>query len=101
MAVEIKVPQMGESISEVTIEKWLFKEGDTVEADRAIAVLESDKATVELPAESGSTITSILKKDGETARVGEVIAVIDSAVAGRKPKKIKQEVTEATETDGT
>jgi 2-oxoglutarate dehydrogenase E2 component (dihydrolipoamide succinyltransferase) len=76
--MEIKVPQIGESITEVTIDKWLFKEGDAVERDKPIAVLESDKATLELPAESGGTLTKILKKPGDTAKVGEVIAVIDA-----------------------
>lgn len=84
MAVEIKVPQMGESISEVTIDKWLLKEGDAIEADRPLAVLESDKATVELPAESSGTVTKLLKKPGDTARVGEVIAMIE---AGAAPKR--------------
>jgi 2-oxoglutarate dehydrogenase E2 component (dihydrolipoamide succinyltransferase) len=75
--MDIKVPQIGESITEVTIGNWLLKEGDAVERDRPIAVIESDKATMELPAESGGTLTKILKKPGDTAKVGEVIAVID------------------------
>jgi 2-oxoglutarate dehydrogenase E2 component (dihydrolipoamide succinyltransferase) len=92
--MDIKVPQMGESISEVTIDKWLLKEGEAVERDKPIAVLESDKATVELPAESAGTLTKILKKPGDTAKVGEVIAVIDanakpSAKAEAKPEERK------------
>jgi 2-oxoglutarate dehydrogenase E2 component (dihydrolipoamide succinyltransferase) len=75
--MDIKVPQLGESITEVTIEKWLLKEGESVERDRPIAVIESDKATVELPAETSGKITKLLKKAGDTAQVGEVIAVIE------------------------
>ncbi len=82
--MDIKVPQIGESITEVTIDKWLFKEGDVVERDRPIAVIESDKATLELPAESSGTLTKILKKSGETAQVGETIAVMD-ATGSPKP----------------
>lgn len=93
--MEIKVPQMGESISEVTIDKWLLKEGDAVERDKPIAVLESDKATVELPAESAGTLTKILKKPGDTAKVGEVIAVID---ANAKPSAKTEAKTEERKT---
>lgn len=102
MAVEIKVPQMGESITEVTIEKWLFSEGDAIEADKALAVLESDKATVELPAEAGGTLTKLLKKPGDTAQVGEVIAIIDQSAAPKTkaakstPAEPAKKVAEAT-----
>ena len=95
MTVEIKVPSVGESVSEVTIEQWLKKEGETVERDKTVAVLESEKATVELPAEVTGTLTKILKRSGDTARVGEIIAVIDteakpvaSAATNQKPKEM-------------
>ncbi|HWN94250.1 MAG TPA: 2-oxoglutarate dehydrogenase complex dihydrolipoyllysine-residue succinyltransferase [Methylomirabilota bacterium] len=78
MTVEIKVPSVGESVSEVTIDQWLKKEGEAIERDKTVAVLESEKATVELPAEASGTITKILKKSGETAQVGETIAIIDT-----------------------
>lgn len=78
MTVEIKVPSVGESITEVTIESWLKKEGESIERDNAVAVLESEKATVELPAETSGTLTKILKKPGDTAQVGETIAIIDT-----------------------
>lgn len=81
MAVEIKVPEIGESITEVTIGNWLLNEGEGVEIDKTIAILESDKATVELPAQSAGTLTKILKKPGETARVGEVIALLEPEAA--------------------
>src|SRR5215212_9823038 len=78
MTVEIKVPSVGESITEVTIEQWLKREGEAIERDNAVAVLESEKATVELPAEVSGTLTKILKKRGDTAQVGETIAIIDT-----------------------
>ena len=78
MTVEIKVPSVGESITEVTIDSWLKKEGEAIERDNAVAVLESEKATVELPAETSGTLTKILKKPGDIAQVGETIAIIDT-----------------------
>jgi 2-oxoglutarate dehydrogenase E2 component (dihydrolipoamide succinyltransferase) len=78
MTVEIKVPAVGESVSEVTIEQWLKQEGEAIERDKTLAVLESEKATVELPAEASGTVKKLLKKAGDTAQVGEVIAIIDT-----------------------
>jgi len=78
MTVELKVPSVGESITEVTIDSWLKKEGEAIERDNPVAVLESEKATVELPAETSGTLTKILKKPGDTAQVGETIAIIDT-----------------------
>jgi len=78
MTVEIKVPSVGESVSEVTIEQWLKQEGEAIERDKTLAVLESEKATVELPAEASGTVKKLLKKAGDTAQVGEVIAIIDT-----------------------
>jgi 2-oxoglutarate dehydrogenase E2 component (dihydrolipoamide succinyltransferase) len=78
MTVEIKVPAVGESVREVTIDQWLKKEGEAIERDKTVAVLESEKATVELPAETSGTLAKILKKPGETAQVGETIAIIDT-----------------------
>src|ERR1044071_6630366 len=82
MTVEVKVPSVGESVSEVTIDHWLKREGEAIERDNTVAVLESEKATVELPAETSGTLTKILKKPGETAQVAETIAIIDT---GGKP----------------
>ncbi|HTD65921.1 MAG TPA: 2-oxoglutarate dehydrogenase complex dihydrolipoyllysine-residue succinyltransferase [Candidatus Limnocylindria bacterium] len=76
--VEIKVPSVGESITEVTIDSWSKKEGEAIERDKTVAVLESEKATVELPAEASGTLTKILKKSGDIAQVGETIAIIDT-----------------------
>jgi 2-oxoglutarate dehydrogenase E2 component (dihydrolipoamide succinyltransferase) len=96
MTVEVKVPSVGESVTEVTIDKWIKGEGEAIERDKTVAVLESEKATVELPAEASGTLTRILKKSGETAQVGETIAIIDtdgkptaSATQSSAPKEAK------------
>ncbi len=84
MPVELKVPEVGESITEVFIGEWLKSEGDTVEKDEALVEVETDKATLEVPASVGGTLTKVLKQQGDTAEVGEVIAHIseEGAEAG-------------------
>jgi len=77
MALEIKVPTVGESISEVTISRWLKKDGDWVEMDDVLAELESDKATFELNAEKAGVLKT-LGKEGDTIAVGAVICSIDT-----------------------
>ncbi|HYG77257.1 MAG TPA: dihydrolipoyllysine-residue succinyltransferase [Planctomycetota bacterium] len=77
MSVELKVPQVGESITEVQIGDWLKGEGDFADRDQPVVVIESDKATVEVPAPVAGTISKLMKKKGDTATVGEVIALID------------------------
>ena len=79
MAIELKVPEVGESITEVMIGTWKKGEGDGVAIDDAIVEIESDKATVELPAPAAGTITKILKASGEKATVGEVIGYLEPA----------------------
>ncbi|MFM9011514.1 MAG: 2-oxoglutarate dehydrogenase complex dihydrolipoyllysine-residue succinyltransferase [Planctomycetota bacterium] len=81
MAIELKVPEVGESITEVMVGTWKKREGDAVAADDAVVEIESDKATVELPAPAGGTITKVLKGSGERARVGEVIGFMEPAAA--------------------
>ncbi|QIX61369.1 2-oxoglutarate dehydrogenase complex dihydrolipoyllysine-residue succinyltransferase [Hymenobacter sp. BT18] len=80
MGLEIKIPAVGESITEVTIAKWLKKDGDAVKRDEVIAELESDKATFELPAEADGFL-KIRVAEGETIGIGVVIADIDGAGA--------------------
>ncbi|MBI5498903.1 MAG: 2-oxoglutarate dehydrogenase complex dihydrolipoyllysine-residue succinyltransferase [Deltaproteobacteria bacterium] len=79
-AVELKVPPVGESIAEVTIAEWLKKEGDAVERDEAVVELETEKATVELPAPAPGVLGRILKRKGEKAVIGETIGLIDPRV---------------------
>lgn len=81
MGLEIKVPAVGESITEVTIGQWFKKEGDYVEMDEVIAELESDKATFELPAEAAG-ILHINVGEGETVEVGSVVCVIEEGEGG-------------------
>ncbi|MCR9250926.1 MAG: 2-oxoglutarate dehydrogenase complex dihydrolipoyllysine-residue succinyltransferase [bacterium] len=80
MSLEIKVPSVGESISEVTIAQWLKKEGEQVEMDEVIAELESDKATFELTAEASGTL-HIKANEGDTVEIGVVICEIDTSAA--------------------
>ena len=77
MSLEIKVPTVGESISEVTIAEWVKQNGDTVEMDEVIAELESDKATFELTAEQAGTL-QIVVEAGETVEVGAVVCKIET-----------------------
>jgi 2-oxoglutarate dehydrogenase E2 component (dihydrolipoamide succinyltransferase) len=77
MPIELKVPEVGESITEVQIGPWKKKEGDTVKLDETVVEIESDKATVELPAPASGTIVRILKSAGEQATVGEVIGLME------------------------
>lgn len=76
--LEMKVPSPGESISEVEIAQWLVSDGDYVEKDQAIAEVDSDKATLELPAEESGIIT-LKAEDGETVAVGQVVCLIDTS----------------------
>jgi 2-oxoglutarate dehydrogenase E2 component (dihydrolipoamide succinyltransferase) len=77
MAIEIKVPTVGESISEVTLVKWLKKDGEWANRDEVIAELESEKATFELNAEQAGAI-SIIAKEGDTLKIGDVVCSIDT-----------------------
>ena len=74
--IEIKVPAIGESISEVTLLKWTKKDGDYVERDEVIAEFESEKATFEVNAEQAGVLTT-LGKEGDTLLIGDVLAKID------------------------
>ena len=86
MKLEMRVPSPGESISEVEIAEWLVEDGDYVEKDQSIAEIDSDKATLELPAEESGEI-KIVVGDGETVAVGDVVCIIDTSVKGSISKK--------------
>ena len=95
MLLEMRVPSPGESISEVEIAEWLVENGDYVEKDQAIAEIDSDKATLELPAEESGTI-KIVVADGETVAVGDIVCIIDTSVKGDlKVKTNKEKIVEA------
>ncbi|WP_422350145.1 2-oxoglutarate dehydrogenase complex dihydrolipoyllysine-residue succinyltransferase [Flagellimonas sp.] len=80
MVLEMKVPSPGESITEVEIAEWLVQDGDYVEKDQAIAEVDSDKATLELPAEESGIIT-LKAEEGDAVAVGEVVCLIDTSAA--------------------
>jgi 2-oxoglutarate dehydrogenase E2 component (dihydrolipoamide succinyltransferase) len=98
MILEMKVPSPGESIKEVEIATWLVKDGDYVEKDQAIAEVDSDKATLELPAEASGIIT-LKAEEGDTVAVGAVVCLIDTAAAkpagGGAPAKEETKAVEA------
>ena len=94
MLLEMRVPSPGESISEVEIAEWLVEDGDYVEKDQSIAEIDSDKATLELPAEESGTI-KIVVGDGETVAVGDIVCIINTSAKGEsKIKDTKEEVSE-------
>src|SRR5688500_17312955 len=78
--IDIKVPTVGESISEVTLLQWLKKDGDYVERDEVIAELESEKATFEVNAEKAGVLKTGAK-EGDTLKIGDVLASIDESAA--------------------
>jgi 2-oxoglutarate dehydrogenase E2 component (dihydrolipoamide succinyltransferase) len=85
MALELKIPSVGESVTEVTISQWLKQDGDYVDMDEAVAELESEKATVELNAEKAGVL-KILVSEGEDVAVGSVVASIDTEA--KKPATV-------------
>ena len=91
MSFEIKIPEIGESINEVTISRWLKNDGDYVEVDELICEIESDKATLEMPSEKAG-ILKIIAKEDETIAVGATIAEIETSA--KKPKQAVETVEE-------
>ena len=85
MTVEIKVPAMGESVTEATISKWFKKEGETVKRDEPLLELETDKVTVEVPSPADGAIESIAAQAGSTVAVGALLGAIAEGKAGSAP----------------
>ncbi|MDG2174015.1 MAG: 2-oxoglutarate dehydrogenase complex dihydrolipoyllysine-residue succinyltransferase [Flavobacteriaceae bacterium] len=103
MILEMKVPSPGESITEVEIAAWLVADGDCVEKDQIIAELDSDKATLELPAEEGGVIT-LKVQEGDSVDVGQVVCLIDTSKGGEtknnlEPKSKEESVTSKIEVE--
>jgi 2-oxoglutarate dehydrogenase E2 component (dihydrolipoamide succinyltransferase) len=90
MAIQVKVPTVGESITEVTIANWTKKDGDVVQMDEVIAELESDKATFELTAPKAGVLR-IKKQQGDTVPIGELICEIEESAGGAAPAASKAE----------
>jgi 2-oxoglutarate dehydrogenase E2 component (dihydrolipoamide succinyltransferase) len=98
MAIELKVPTVGESITEVQIGQWLKGEGEPVEKDENLVEIETDKATVEIAAPEAGTVSKVLKRTGDTAAVGEVIGYMEPSgdgVAARGARAMADERTAA------
>ena len=101
MAVEIKVPSVGESITEVTLVKWIKNDGEWVERDEVIAELESEKATFEINAQQAGILKTIAK-EGDTLKIGDVACTIDDTatkpentatpLVKKEPEKTNEEV---------
>ena len=89
MILEMKVPSPGESISEVEIAEWLVKDGDFVEKDQTIAEVDSDKATLDLPAEESGVIT-LKAEEGDAVAVGQVVCLIDTSAKAPKKNKVEK-----------
>src|SRR5204863_2876302 len=89
MSIELKIPAVGESVQEVQIGRWLKQPGEEVQEDQSVVELETDKASLEVPAPKAGVLAQILKKEGETVSVGEVIGYIQEGngkPASEKPK---------------
>src|SRR4029077_9493782 len=97
MATTIKMPQLGESVTEGTIERWLVKEGDKVEQYDPLFEVVTDKVHAEVPAEVAGTITKIIVGDGQTVKVGTPLAEIDAGDGAGAAEGNGQAPTQATE----
>jgi len=92
---DVKVPSVGESISEVFIGAWLRQPGDRVEKDEALVEIETDKATLEVPAVEAGVLREVLKKQGDSAEVGEVIARIEAGTEASPEAGAEEDEAEA------
>src|SRR4051812_42066515 len=83
---EIRVPALGESVTEATIGKWFKKPGDAVAVDEPLVELETDKVTIEVPAPAAGTLSAIAAKDGDTVAVGALLGEIKEGAGGAASK---------------
>ncbi|MCI0358992.1 MAG: 2-oxoglutarate dehydrogenase complex dihydrolipoyllysine-residue succinyltransferase [Planctomycetaceae bacterium] len=90
MSIELKIPALGESIQEVQIGRWLKREGEAVAEDENVVELETDKASMELPAPAAGVLARILKREGDSVSIGETIAVFERD--GKPAEKSKPEI---------
>ncbi|WP_323055384.1 biotin/lipoyl-containing protein, partial [Brucella intermedia] len=97
MATEIRVPTLGESVTEATIGKWFKKVGDAVAVDEPLVELETDKVTVEVPAAAAGVLAEIVAKEGDTVEVNALLGQIsgDGAAAAAAPAAKKEEAKPA------
>ncbi|MAU53742.1 MAG: dihydrolipoamide succinyltransferase, partial [Roseovarius sp.] len=90
MSTEVRVPTLGESVTEATVATWFKKPGDPVAADEMLCELETDKVTVEVPAPAAGTLDEIVAKEGETVGVDALLATIVEAGAKSAPEKAEK-----------
>ena len=93
MATEIRVPTLGESVTEATIGRWFKKAGEAVAADEPLVELETDKVTVEVPAPVAGVLSEIKAKDGDTVAVGALLGSIAEGAGGKAAPKAAPVVT--------
>ncbi|EJF91597.1 2-oxoglutarate dehydrogenase complex dihydrolipoyllysine-residue succinyltransferase [Bartonella tamiae] len=91
MATEIRVPTLGESVTEATIGKWFKQPGDAVEMDEPLVELETDKVTVEVPSPVAGKLSEIVAKESDTVEVGALLASVEEGAAGTSPAQPKAE----------
>ena len=96
MKIEIRVPSIGESVTEVTLSSWLVEDGATVAMDEALCEFESDKATLELPAEAAGVLTRVAK-EGDDLKIGDLVAYIETGAASAPAEKKETPATPAPE----
>jgi len=94
MAIDVTMPQMGESVVEGTIAKWLVKEGDVVIEDQPLVEISTDKVDTEIPSPGAGRIAKIVAAEGQTLPVGATLAVIEPAGAAEAPAKIESRRTQ-------
>src|SRR5258707_6649964 len=82
MTIEIKVPTLGESVTEATVAKWLKRRGEAIERDEPVVELETDKVTLEVPAPAAGTLGEIRAAEGTNVPVGAILGVIADGAAG-------------------
>src|SRR5829696_454601 len=98
MSVEVVMPQMGESITEGTVSKWLKAVGDKIEKDEPILEISTDKVDAEVPAPGGGVLLEIKAQEGETVEVGSVVAVIgdeSGAAVSSAPSAVSSQPVDA------
>jgi 2-oxoglutarate dehydrogenase E2 component (dihydrolipoamide succinyltransferase) len=93
MRIELKIPAIGESITEAEIGAWLKAKGDRVQKDEPVVSLESEKATVELPAPEAGTVAQLLKQKGEVAKIGEVIGYLETEAGTESPARTAEKTS--------
>ncbi len=87
---EIRVPTLGESVTEATIGRWFKKAGDAVAVDEPLVELETDKVTIEVPAPSAGVLGDIIAKDGETVAVGALLGQINEGAGAPPPSRLRR-----------